>query len=251
MGRVLGLMNLRHTSHRRKPTFSQGFTLVELLVVIAIIAIMSGFIVAAVGGDDGKSALDAGISRADGMFSLARSAAITRKTRTRVLVHYDNADMNRFLRYMIIIYEDTDGDWQLYSEGEHLPNGIYFSPAMSSRPADRRLHTVELTVGAAPDFNLNILNDEMALRQNSDVNQATNVDPLNRPPPGRQRWYAYEFNPNGTAAHPLKRFVLARGIVPPDGSQLNIPSTELSAGFVVFRSGNTQHFQDPAHLGAN
>lgn len=234
-------------SLNQKPNGTRGFTLVELLVVIAIIALMSGFIVAAVGGDDGKSSLDAGISRADGMFSLARSAAITRKTRTRVLVHYDNNDMERYLRYMIVIYQDENGQWQLFSEGETLPRGVYFSPALSSRD-EERLYTTELTIGSPPNYPLNITDGSLRRRISADV--SNNVDPLNRPRPGPGLWYAYEFNSNGTALFPMQRFVLSRGVVPPDGSELRIPNLQLIGGFVVFRSGNTHHFQDPMHVGA-
>ncbi|MCC5847191.1 MAG: prepilin-type N-terminal cleavage/methylation domain-containing protein [Verrucomicrobia bacterium] len=230
---------------------ASGFTLVELLVVMAIIILISGFIVTAISGGDGSQALNSGISKANGIFSVARSAAVQRKAPMRVLVHFDPEDPDKFLRYMVTLYLDdseTPPQWKVYSEGQYLPNGVYFSPGYSGQAGNLRLQTWRLTVG--DDYQVNLIQPNPLFR-NPYAMGNLNVDPLSHAIPGRDQWYTFEFNANGTSHQPGVRFVLANGILNLQNLELRIPNAEILGGFVIFRSGKAVHFQDTSQITGN
>ena len=215
---------------------------------MAIIILISGFIVTAISGGDGSQALNSGISKANGIFSVARSAAVQRKSPMRVLVHFDPEDPDNFLRYMITLYLDeseTPAQWKVYSEGQYLPNGVYFSPGYSGQSQDLRLSTWRVRV--TDNYQTEVLQDQPVLRNPYAMNNR-NVDSLNHVNPGRDQWYTYEFNANGTSRSPGLRFVLAYGILNLQGGELRIPNEEIIGGFVIFRSGKSVHFQDRTQI---
>lgn len=211
-----------------------GFTLIELMVVILIISILSGIVLTAMTGSDPGQSLDAGSSRMSSLFSLARSAAITRKTRTRVLVNYDNTDTDNFLRTAFIAYyDDTDSKWKVYSDLESLPQGVYFSTGHSMK-SDATLKMWEATLSS--NYVLTPTSDEL-------------IDAPSSPSPAAGSWFAYEYNSNGTFSNPGARVVLAYGVLA--GNELIVnPETEdtLLDGFVVFRAGRPMYFQDPRQI---
>lgn len=229
-----------------------GFTLVELMVVIMIIGIISGVVLTAMGSGDQSRKVDAGITRLDSLFSLARSAAITRQQTTRVIIHFDPSDEERFLRYATIVYPDggdLDGDgnpkWKLSSEGVFLPGGVFFSPSLSSTPTNP-LYTWGLPMDPAT-----LAIGTPAGQNPVDAGSRTlsgDKDPLNLDAgPGLNTWISYEFRPNGTFRNPLSRVVLVSAI--PLGNELLISTEgdadpiESAKGFVIFRSGKVLHFQ--------
>jgi len=238
----------------------KGFTLIELLVVIMIIGIVSGIVLTAVGAGDQSRAVDAGITRMDSLFSLARSAAISMQTHTRVIINADPANEDRFLRFATIMYRDReDGNWKLYSDGISLPGGVFFSPAMSST-SERPL----FVWGVNLDQNLMLQGSpspEMTPAGNSTIS-GENRDPLN--PVGVNTWISYEFNPNGTFGipesgqkpRPLSRVVLVNALLtgmPGNPSLLfrieeGSDAYDAARGFAVFRSGKQLHFQSADQL---
>ncbi len=208
-----------------------GFTLIELLVVMAIIALLSGFVIAALGGDDGTRSLNAAISRMDSTFSLARSAAISRKTPTRVLVSFDPSHPN-YLRHVQVFYfnptppSPATPRWEPFAEPELLPRNIHFNVPLSRG-----------TIGLPQGWSTGMDTQTFAL-----INPAANLTP--NPSPSAGNWLVYEFNSNGTVStESRKRFILSRGINP-----TNLDDN-LSAGFVLFRSGKTVFFKDRDHMG--
>jgi len=224
-----------------------------------IIAILSGVMITAMNGSGDSRAVDAGVSRLDGLFSLARSAAITRQTRMRVLISLDDSNLSlanqdkpqRFLRYATIVYEDENGDWQVYTEGEYLPDGTYFSPALS-------------TTGGSPQVSLNVWPleiDESTLDITQPSDDAfTSVGPFSLTGnteavtiAGADLWVAFEFSPNGTFTTPGARVVVIPGILDPSANiriatEGGLDPTDIAKGFVVFRSGKSAFFKSGAQI---
>jgi prepilin-type N-terminal cleavage/methylation domain-containing protein len=231
-------------THPKQPR--AGFSLIELMVVIMIILILSGIVIAAMNGSDDSRSLDSGVSRLDSLFSLARSAAITRKQTTRVLISLDGTD--RSLRYATIVYKDDDGNWKIYSEGEYLPDGIYFSPALSTKtssgggPAvqlyrwDMTINPTTLAITQPPNDDPTAIGP-FSLTGNSETISGASAN----------RWLVFEFNPNGTFKQPGARVVLLPGILA--AGTLTVPleqgveAADIAKGFVVFRSGKVLYFQ--------
>ncbi len=203
--------------------------MVELLVVMALIAILSGFVLTSISGRDEAQSLDAAVTKATSFFDLARSAAISRHTSTRVLFHYNPAEPERYLRYGIVVFEDPDAGaaterWKVLAEGEFLPLGVYLSP-----------QHIASSNAASPQSVTWTLHWDTLLGQSA-------MSAPSAASPGPQSWIVFEFLANGNAARPMSRAVFANGIV--NGSDLNVPNPNNVAGFAVFRSGQTLGFQD-------
>lgn len=113
-----------------------GFTLVELLVVISIILIASSIIF--IGGSGGRGAALSSSQRiVSGIAQGARGQAILKNASTRIIVHNDPSDLDKYRRYFGIIYRAEDGaggtkQWIAATQGTSLPEGIYFDAASSS-----------------------------------------------------------------------------------------------------------------------
>ncbi len=239
-----------------KTATRRAFTLVELLVVIMIIGILSAVVLSAVSGNDEVQTVNAGVNRASGLFNLARSAAITRKTPIRLLVHFDPPNpsdptdlrRNKFLRYMVILYYDaaaTPPAWKVYSDGEFLPSGVFFSPALSSTASvPLKTWTVPIDqttmVVGTPTGNPTVQTHYGFTAASDSLNHAGS--------PGSNAWYVFEYSANGTMAQPGSRFVVTRGLLADNPPALRVPRPELMGGFTVFRAGRTLHFQDPRQI---
>jgi hypothetical protein len=236
------------------------------MVVIMIIGIISGVVLTAMGSGDQSRKVDAGVTRMDSVFSLARSAAITRQQTTRVLIHFNPADQDKFLRYATIVYDNNSdpdaADWKLYSEGIFLPGGVYFSPALSTistatdsaspplqtwtgfviNPTSLSIETPTYTAPLQPVTNYGLASG--------------NSDPLTHGP-AANKWYVYEFNPNGTFSNPLARVVLVGGLPifsPPSiliPLENDVEPYELAKGFVLFKSGKLLHMQNSDQIRGN
>lgn len=218
------------------------------MVVILIIGILSGIVLTAMGGGDEERKLNAATSQVRSLFSLGQSASIARKEPIRVLIHADPADEDRYLRFFTLVYEDEDtGEWLPYTQGEFLPDGIYFTPAMStgSGTSDPDLQVWEL--GFNPDT--------LEFSSPGSVSNAGtssfsgNVDPVSDA--GTDTWFMYEFLSNGKAESPMSRVVLAAGLMDNDQIRFTNPDAdpfEMARGFVIFRSGKIMFFQDAEQI---
>jgi prepilin-type N-terminal cleavage/methylation domain-containing protein len=115
----------------------QAFTLIELLVVISIILIASSIIF--IGGNSGGGAsLSSSLRIVSGIAQGARGQAILKNAETRLIIHNDTADIEKYRRYFGIVYRGQDDtsdpsappvkQWIAGTQGTYLPEGIYFDP---------------------------------------------------------------------------------------------------------------------------
>jgi hypothetical protein len=153
---------------------------------------------------------------------------------------------NKFLRYVVLLYLDntvTPNVWKVYSDGEFLPTGVFFSPALSStasvplstwtadiNPTTMAVNSTTGNPSVQSHYSFTASGD--ALSHGGAVN----------------RWYVYEYSANGTLAKPGSRFVVAKGILSASPPAIRVPRPELMGGFTVFRAGRTLHFQDPRQI---
>ncbi len=204
-----------------------GFTLVEMLVVISIITVM--LTVGSLGLRNLSKArgVSAGLPIAEAVFAEARSVALGKGTKTRVLISAEQDNHDRYLRYMAIAYMELNndgqetGNWIIASRGSKLPEGVYFTKKLSENNA--------LPV------------DDMTIKL-----------PGSSPSP----CYYYEFNSEGLITNPeingnsVPRFVIMAGSLPPGASEPRATGDNKQniGGFVIWRSGNTSVFRHPKQI---
>ena len=220
----------------RKPQ-SGGFTLVELLVVIAIISILLTLGSVAMRNSGGKG-VTAAAATAEAVFEEARSIAVGKGTRARVLVDIDPGGAVRsdgFLRRMVVAHEELDATgkpkenaWVLSSRGYSFPDKTYFSQIYSKKDHD----------GGSGDL------DKMRLTGVSGMFDG--------------EYAYYEFNSEGICTTGLKSdgsytapsFVVGSGVLPEGETnpRLTGDGKRDLGGFVIWRNGATSIFRDPSQI---
>ena len=107
-----------------------GFTLLELLVVISVMALMMGFIGFSLLGGGGAS-LDAAQREMVSLVQQTRMQATLSGRETRLIVHDDPSDPEKFHRYLEIVVEDANvtGGWRPLGQGTLLPEEAYIVPS--------------------------------------------------------------------------------------------------------------------------
>lgn len=206
-----------------------AFTLVEMLVVISIITVLLTIGSMGLKNMSKASGVGAGIPIAEAIFAEARSLAVGKGTRARVLIHATEDHTNeyhreRYLRYMAIQY-DADGDpttddWVLASKGVSLPKAVYFMKNLSEQGG--------LTLPTEAS---------VSLPGGSSASASC---------------YYYEFNAEGMivpapSGNNVPRFVIASGSLPP-GTKDPIISGKNMGGFVIWRTGRTSLFRHPDQI---
>lgn len=223
---------------RVRTRLASAFTLVEMLVVITIITVM--LTVGAMGLKNLSKAngVSAALPVAESVFSEARTLALAKGTKTRVLIHAQQDQTNkyhreRFLRYMIVQYLDdkntsdpADDEWVLASKGVSLPKGVYFMKDLSEKnaPTLPSLDAVRLPGG----------------------------------PSATAKCYFYEFNAEGRIVDPepsgnsVPRFVVQVAKIRPGNPTPIVPGEEKNmGGFVIWSSGRTSLFKHPSQILGN
>lgn len=215
----------RHRSP--SPGRSRGFSLVELLAVIAIISILMTVAAIGVGGALGGKGVTSAVSGAEAIFDEAHGAAVSKRTRARVLIDVtDPNHRDNYLRRMLVVYEDLDDkgnirkdQWTLAGRAVFLPEQTYFSREFSRK-----------------DINGGGELEQMTL---SNVNRNF-----------QGTYLYYEFNGEGIAASPGASFIVGTG-----ARDIGAPKPQVTAstkrdfgGFVVWRNGRTSIFRSPDQM---
>ena len=117
---------------------ASAFTLFEILVVIGLMALLGGALGLALWpGKNGQGlSLQTSQRTAISLLGSARLQAILKNTEARLLIHKDDSNPEKKLRYLGFIYRNPinpDGDdWIAPRDGVFLPSGVYFLESMSS-----------------------------------------------------------------------------------------------------------------------
>ena len=196
----------------------KAFTLIELLVVISIILIASSIIF--IGGNSGAgSALSSSLRIVSGIAQGARGQAILKNAETRLIIHNDPSDLEKYRRFFGIVYEDNDnsGQWIAATQGTYLPDGIYFDPTLLSSASSSRMNLEYPRINAVSESGSN--------------------------------YYYYTFNSNGTSANANDWLPIRAGNLDATGALVPYDSAgetaSLKAALIFRRAGTTTPVTDP------
>ena len=196
----------------------KAFTLIELLVVISIILIASSIIF--IGGNSGAgSALSSSLRIVSGIAQGARGQAILKNAETRLIIHNDPSDLEKYRRFFGIVYEDNDnsGQWIAATQGTYLPDGIYFDPTLVSSASSSKMNLEYPRINAVSESGSN--------------------------------YYYYTFNSNGTSANANDWLPIRAGNLDATGALVPYDSAGetafLKAALIFRRAGTTTPVTDP------
>lgn len=204
----------------------RGFSLVELLVVILIISLLLTLGAVGLRGIGGKG-VTAAVTTTEAVFDEARSIAVGKGTKSRVLVDVnDPQNTDTYKRRILVAYQELDDkgepteNWVLASRATVLPERTYFSQNFSKRDHEGDSGTLE----------------EMSLAINKTAFDG--------------RYLYYEFNSEGICSTPGASFIVGAG-VRPEGEEPRATGEGKRdfAGFVVWRNGRTSLFRGPDEIG--
>ena len=202
------------TQHAR----CKAFTLIELLVVISIILIASSIIF--IGGNSGAgSSLSSSLRIVSGIAQGARGQAILKNAETRLIIHNDPSDLEKYRRFFGIVYEDNDnsGQWIAATQGTYLPDGIYFDPTLVSSASSSKMNLEYPRINAVSESGSN--------------------------------YYYYTFNSNGTSANANDWLPIRAGNLDATGALVPYDSSgetaSLKAALIFRRAGTTTPVTDP------
>lgn len=118
----------------------KAFTLIELLVVLAVMGLMMGVIGFSLLSGGGA---ELGSSQRNllGILQKARTLAASTGLNTRLIIHSDSEDEDKYHRYMELIVQDPNAtnSWMVEKDEIYFEEGIYFVPSNpndSERPDD-------------------------------------------------------------------------------------------------------------------
>ena len=117
-----------------------GFSLVELLVVILIISLLLTLGAVGLRGMTGGNGVGAAVATSEAIFDEARSIAVGKGTKARVLVDVTNPqDNENYLRRLLVAFQKLDAqgeptdEWELASRALSLPEKTFFSRVYSKK----------------------------------------------------------------------------------------------------------------------
>jgi len=108
-----------------------AFTLIELLVVLGVMAIFVGVFATALRPGSPTVAVEGAQSQLASLLTQARGVAVLKRADTRLIIHADINNPERYLRFAGIVYwgdTNDDGepdDWVPATDGITLPQSVY------------------------------------------------------------------------------------------------------------------------------
>jgi prepilin-type N-terminal cleavage/methylation domain-containing protein len=204
-----------------------GFSLIELLVVILIISLLLTLGAVGLRGITGGNGVGAAVATSEAVFDEARSIAVGKGTKARVLVDVnDPQDTETYLRRIVVAYQKLDEqgeptqEWELASRALNLPEKTFFSRSYSKKNHETESGQI----------------DEMTLSINKRAFDG--------------RYVYYEFNSEGICTTPGASFVVGSGMRPMgEEPRVTGDGKRDFAGFVVWRNGRTSLFRGPDQIG--
>ena len=204
-----------------------GFSLIELLAVIAIVSVLMTVGAIGIGSILSGKGTTSGVASAESVFAEARSTAVSKQSRARVLVDVtDPKSRDNYLRRMLVAYEDLDDNgtpiknqWVISGRAVVLPDQVFFSRDFSKKSQEGGSELPSMTL--------------------SNVNRSFAGDYL-----------YYEFTGEGICTSPGASFVIGTG-----GREAGAPQPHITAstkkdfgGFIVWRNGRTSLFRNPDQM---
>lgn len=212
----------------------RAFTLIELLVVVSIILIATSILFIGGGGGGDGVKLSSAQRIVSSIAQGARGQALLKGATTRLIIYSESntaGDPDKLLRYFGVVYfqeddpdtPDDESGWVAASQGDYLPQGIYFDHLTSDTIGDPNWPKSQAT--------MNLEYPRKSAQQEG----------------AGDEFYFYEFNSNGTVSSDFINtwLVLRAGILKPgSGGALEVdiadPAQEnLKAALIFRRVGST------------
>jgi prepilin-type N-terminal cleavage/methylation domain-containing protein len=211
---------------------SLGFSLVEILIVLLIISILMTAGVMGLKNLSAGKGTSSAIATCESLFNEARTIAISKRCKSRLMIDVNDIDSDDYLRRVVIAHQKINDDgtidpnaWILSSRAYTLPAATFFSREHSKLVDDSKI----------PEANMS--------GENFTARYAGN-------------YVFYEFNAEGIPAlTPTGEsfigasFIIGGGIRPKGQEPRLIKDAEKDlAGFVIWRNGRTSTYRNPEHM---
>lgn len=227
--------NIRFSSSRTRSNrrARAGFSLIEMLVVITIITVMLSAGAIGLKNLSQTGGVSTAVPTAASIFSYARELAIGNGTRARVLINADQDDHEKYLRHILVAYEDEDeaggARWITTARGSTIPRGVYFSQKYSFEEHSSASSPI-------PDEAMDLYASVASSAPNSRLSTT---------------YFYYEFNAEGNALTPGASFVMNTGSKAPGKEFPRITKDSINGfgGFVIWKKGTTSSFRHPDQVG--
>lgn len=210
--------------------YKKAYTLIELLAVIAVLSIAFSALFVGFGSGNGAKLSSTGRTLS-GLVKAARAQAVLKNTEVRLIIHNDKNDLEKYRRYVGIVYYGTDKNsdtgWIASGDGTYLPKGIYFDRKTSEN----------LSPWPEPTTRLNF-------PRLTAQNGSSGADYL-----------FYEFNDNGNASVSNACLIFRAGSMIPDAGgtavaelQASQAQSGLVSGLIIRPGGTATIIDEPSAI---